>query len=288
MASRLRGRLAPYALILPGGLWLLLFFVVPMVAMLSLSLQEGDIVNGYVQTFHWQTYVDAVDRYREQIVRSLGYGLATTILQIAIAFPIAYYIAFKAGRNKSTYLFIMLLPFFVSFVLRTISWRFLLTDEGIVLGPLKDWGVLDEQFHVLGTAPAVIAGLTYNFLPFMVLPIYVALERIDPRLLEAARDLYATPVQVFRRVVFPLALPGVFAGVLMTFVPASSDYVNSELLGSADTTMIGQVIQTQYLSHQNYPTASALSFALMGVLLIGIFAYARVLGTEDVLKVAAR
>jgi spermidine/putrescine transport system permease protein len=288
MAARLRGRLAPYALILPGGLWLLLFFVIPMVAMLSLSLQEGDIVNGYVLTWHWQTYVDAIGNYETQIVRSLWYGLITTIIQIVLAFPIAYYIAFRAGRNKSTYLFILLLPFFVSFVLRTISWRFILTDEGMILGPLKDLGLLDSQFHLLGTAPAVIAGLTYNYLPFMVLPIYVALERIDPRLMEAARDLYATPVQVFRKVVFPLALPGVFAGVLMTFVPASSDYVNSELLGSSSTTMIGQVIQAQYLRSQNYPTASALSFALMALLLIGIFLYARILGTEDVLKVAAR
>jgi spermidine/putrescine transport system permease protein len=288
MAQRLRGQLAPYALILPGGLWLLLFFVVPMVAMLSLSLQEGDIVNGYVLTWHWQTYVDAISNYRTQIVRSLGYGLITTIVQIVLAFPIAYYIAFKAGRNKSTYLFILILPFFVSFVLRTISWRFMLTDEGMILRPLKDLGVFSESFHVLGTAPAVIAGLTYNFLPFMVLPIYVALERIDPGLMEAARDLYASPVEVLRKVVFPLALPGVFAGVLMTFVPASSDYVNSELLGSSSTTMIGQVIQAQYLRSQNYPTASALSFALMAVLLIGIFLYARLLGTEDVLKVAAR
>jgi spermidine/putrescine transport system permease protein len=288
MVARVRGRLAPYALILPGGLWLLLFFVIPMVAMLSLSLQEGDIVNGYVLTWHWQTYVDAISNYETQIVRSLWYGLITTVIQIVLAFPIAYYIAFKAGRNKSTYLFILLLPFFVSFVLRTISWRFILTDEGMVLGPLKDLGLLDPQYHLLGTAPAVIAGLTYNFLPFMVLPIYVALERIDPRLMEAARDLYASPVQVFRRVVFPLALPGVFAGVLMTFVPASSDYVNSELLGSSSTTMIGQVIQAQYLRSQNYPTASALSFALMALLLVGIFLYARILGTEDVLKVAAR
>ena len=288
MVARVRGRLAPYALILPGGLWLLLFFVIPMVAMLSLSLQEGDIVNGYVLTWHWQTYVDAISDYEAQIVRSLWYGLITTVIQIVLAFPIAYYIAFKAGRNKSTYLFILLLPFFVSFVLRTISWRFILTDEGMVLGPLKDLGLLDPQDHLLGTAPAVIAGLTYNFLPFMVLPIYVALERIDPRLMEAARDLYASPAQVFRRVVFPLALPGVFAGVLMTFVPASSDYVNSELLGSSSTTMIGQVIQAQYLRSQNYPTASALSFALMALLLVGIFLYARILGTEDVLKVAAR
>ena len=288
MGGRLRTRLTPYALILPGGLWLLLFFVVPMVAMLSLSLQEGDVVSGYQLTFRWQTYVDGFTNYQEQIVRSLWYGLVTTVLQIVIAFPIAYWIAFRGGRRKSMYLFLLLLPFFVSFVLRTISWKFILTDEGLLLAPLKDLGLLPQEFHVLGTAPAVILGLTYNFLPFMVLPIYVALERVDPRVVEAARDLYASPVQVFRRVIFPLSLPGVFAGVLMTFVPASSDYVNSELLGSSNTFMIGQVIQRQYLSNQNYPTASALSFTLMGILLIGIFIYARVLGTEDVLKVAAR
>jgi spermidine/putrescine transport system permease protein len=288
VGGRLRTRLTPYALILPGGLWLLLFFVVPMVAMLSLSLQEGDVVSGYQLTFRWQTYVDGFTNYQEQIVRSLWYGLVTTVLQIVIAFPIAYWIAFRGGRRKSMYLFLLLLPFFVSFVLRTISWKFILTDEGLLLAPLKDLGLLPQEFHVLGTAPAVILGLTYNFLPFMVLPIYVALERVDPRVVEAARDLYASPVQVFRRVIFPLSLPGVFAGVLMTFVPASSDYVNSELLGSSNTFMIGQVIQRQYLSNQNYPTASALSFTLMGILLIGIFIYARVLGTEDVLKVAAR
>lgn len=289
MRGRLGSKLAPYALIFPGGIWLLLFFVVPMVTMLSLSLQQGDVVNGYVMTWHWQTYVDAIDNYSTQIWRSLGYGLATTLIQICLAFPIAYYIAFRAKpRNKSTYLLLLLLPFFVSFVLRTISWRFMLTDEGILLGPIKEWGLLPADFHVIGTAPAVIFGLTYNFLPFMVLPIYVALERIDPRVMEAARDLYATPPEVFRRVVFPLALPGVFAGVLMTFVPASADYVNSDLLGSSNTTMIGQVIQNQYLRFQNYPTASALSFALMAILLIAIFLYARLLGTEDVLKVAAR
>ena len=288
MVARLRGRLAPYLLVLPAGLWLLLFFVVPMVAMLSLSLQEGDVVNGYTLTFRWETYVEGISNYQRQIIRSLWYGLFTTVALIVIAFPIAYYIAFRAGRNKSTYLLIILLPFFVSFVLRTVAWRFLLTDESFLLSALKDWGLVSEQFRVLGTPFAVIAGLVYNFLPFMVLPIYVALERIDSRVMEAARDLYANPVQVFLRVVFPLALPGVFAGVLMTFVPASSDYVNSELLGSTQTTMIGQVIQHQYLSLQNYPAASALSFSLMAILLVGIFVYARLLGTEDVLKVAAR
>ncbi|GAA2581509.1 ABC transporter permease subunit [Winogradskya consettensis] len=284
----MRHRLAPYLLVLPGGLWLLLFFVVPMVTMLSLSLQEGDVVNGYVLTGHWQTYVDAITNYRVQLVRSLIYGAITTVLLIVAAFPVAYFIAFYGRRRKATFLFLLLLPFFVSFVLRTISWRYILTDEGILLGPLKDAGLLADSFHILGTPVAVILGLVYNFLPFMVLPIYVALERIDPRVVEAARDLYASPLLAFRKVVFPLALPGVFAGVLMTFVPASSDYVNSAVLGSSSTTMIGQVIQSQYLVSSNYPTASALSFTLMAVLLIGVFAYARALGTEDVMKVAAR
>jgi spermidine/putrescine transport system permease protein len=286
--TRLRHRLAPYLLIFPGGLWLLLFFAVPMVTMLSLSLQEGDIISGYVFTGRWQTYVEAIGDYQEQLVRSLMYGAVATLILIVLAFPVAYWIAFYGGRRKATYLFLLLLPFFVSFVLRTISWRQILTDEGPLLQPLKDIGLLSANFHILGTPYAVIGGLVYNFLPFMVLPVYVALERIDPRVVEAARDLYANPVTAFRKVIFPLALPGVFAGVLMTFVPVSSDYVNSAVLGSSETTMIGQVIQAQYLANSNYPTASALSFVLMAVLLIGVFSYARVLGTEDVMKVAAR
>ncbi len=288
MGSSWRAKLAPYVLIFPGGLWLLLFFVVPMVTMLSLSLSQGDVINGFAFTGHWETYVTAFKNYDTQIYRSLQYGAITTLVQIVIAFPIAYWIATKGGRNKSTYLFLVLLPFFVSFVLRTVAWRFMLADEGFIFGYLKDWNIVPQDFRVLNTSFAVISGLTYNFLPFMILPIYVALERIDPRVLEAARDLYAGPVEVFRRVVFPLALPGVFAGILMTFVPASSDYVNSSVLGGTATTMIGQVIQRQYLVQSNYPTASALSFALMAVLLTGVFLYARALGTEDVLKAAAR
>ena len=261
---------------------------IPLITMLSLSLQEGDIVNGYAFTGHWQTYVESIENYYPQIVRSLIYGGIASFLMAVLAFPVAYWIAFKGGRRKGTYLFLILLPFFVSFVLRTISWRQILTDDGPVLRPLKEIGLVPDAFHLIGTPYAVIAGLVYNFLPFMVLPIYVALERIDPRVVEAARDLYANPATAFRRVIFPLALPGVFAGVLMTFVPASSDYVNSAVLGSSSTTMIGQVIQSQYLTSSNYPTASALSFTLMAVLLIGVFAYARALGTEDVMKVAAR
>ena len=286
--SRVKRQIAPYLLVFPGGLWLVLFFAIPMVTMLSLSLQQGDVVNGYVFTGHWHTYVDALVDYQSQLVRSLVYGAVSTIILIVLAFPVAYWIAFYGGKRKSTYLFLLLLPFFVSFVLRTISWRQILTDDGPVLHPLKSIGLLPENFHILGTAPAVIAGLVYNFLPFMVLPVYVALERIDPRVVEAARDLYADPATAFRKVILPLSLPGVFAGVLMTFVPVSSDYVNSAVLGSSSTTMIGQVIQAQYLVNSDYPTASALSFVLMAVLLIGVFAYARALGTEDVMKVAAR
>ncbi|MEU4626402.1 ABC transporter permease [Actinoplanes sp. NPDC023801] len=286
--DRVKRTLAPYLLVLPGGLWLVVFFAVPMATMVSLSLQEGDVVNGFVFTGHWQNYVESLADYQTQLIRSLVYGAVTSFVLIVLAFPVAYWIAFYGGKRKATYLFLILLPFFVSFVLRTISWRMLLTDDGVLLHPLKEAGVLPADFQVLGTATAVIAGLVYSFLPFMVLPIYVALERIDPRVVEAARDLYASPVSSFTKVIFPLALPGVFAGVLMTFVPASSDYVNSELLGSSETTMIGQVIQSKFLSNSDYPSASALSFTLMAVLLVGIFAYARALGTEDVMKVAAR
>jgi len=286
--NRVKRQLAPYFLVLPGGLWLLLFFAIPMIAMLSLSLQQGDVVYGYRFTFHWQNYTDAIDGYHTQLIRSLIYAAVGTILLIALAFPVAYWIAFYGGRRKPTYLFLLLLPFFVSFVLRTISWRQILTDEGPVLHPLKQLGLVPDSYHLLGTPEAVIGGLVYNFLPFMVLPIYVALERIDPRVVEAARDLYANPALAFRKVILPLALPGVFAGVLMSFVPMASDYVNSEVLGSQSTTMIGQVIQHKYLQTSDYPTAAALSFILMAVLLVGIFAYARALGTEDVMKVAAR
>ncbi|HEU5158362.1 MAG TPA: ABC transporter permease [Streptosporangiaceae bacterium] len=288
MNARLRARLTPYALLLPGGLWLLIFFVVPLVAMVSLSLQQGDIVNGYTLTWHWQTYVDGIRQYHDQIIRSLGYGGVSTVLQLAIGYPVAYWIAFYGGRRKSVYLFLLLLPFFVSFVLRTIAWQFFLSDNGILLGPLKDIGMVPEDFHLLARSTAVIGGLTYNYLPFMVLPLYVALERVDRGLVEAAHDLYASRVQTFVRVVLPLSLPGVFAGVLITFVPASSDYVNASILGGPQNSMIGNVIQNQYLINQTYPTAAALSFTLMAILLIGIFMYARALGTEDVLEAAAR
>lgn len=281
-------RLTPYLLILPGGLWLAIFLVVPMIFMASVSTQEGNVVDGFAQTFHFATYTDSLVQYKTQFLRSIGYGLAGTAISIALAYPIAYWIAFKGGTRKSTYLLLVLLPFFVSFVLRTVSWKFLLADEGIVLQPLRAMGVLPADFHVLQTTVAVVGGLVYNYLPFMILPIYVALERVDPRVVEAAQDLYATRTAAFRKIVLPLSLPGVFAGVLMTFVPMTADYVNAGILGGPANTMIGNIIQTQYLVNNNYPTASALSFTLMAAMLVGIFAYAKALGTENVLEAAAR
>ena len=282
-----RRRLAPYLLVLPGGLWLAAFFVIPTVLMLSLSLQTGSIEEGFRLTWHFSTYADAISLYHTQLVRSLVYSAAVTAIALVLSYPMAYWIAFHGGRRKSTYLFLILLPFFVSFVIRTVSWQFILSDQGILLGPLKSLGLLPEDFHLLATAWAVIGGLTYNFLPFMVLPLYVSLERIDPSLVEAANDLYASKAQGFLRVILPLSLPGVFAGVLLTFVPAAADFVNATILGGATTTMIGSLIQTEYLTNNDYPLASALSFSLMAALLVGVFAYARALGTEDVLEVSA-
>lgn len=283
----MRRRLAPYWLILPGGLWLAVFFVVPMLAMVNVSLESGSLETGFSQTFSWHNYTDMISSYHSQLLRSLVYGLVTTVITIVLAYPVAYFIAFRGGRHKSTYLFLILLPFFVTFVIRTISWQFLLADNGIVLGHLKGWGVLPQGFHVLATPYAVIGGLVYNFLPFMVLPIYVALERIDGSLLEAARDLYASRRAVLTKVVLPLSLPGVFAGVILTFVPAAADYVNAQILGGTGQVMIGNIIETLYLTNSQYPQASALSSILLAALLLGIFLYARVLGTRDVLDASA-
>jgi spermidine/putrescine transport system permease protein len=287
MSARAGGRrLAPYLIGLPGGMWLAIFFVIPILVMLSLSLESGNAEEGFRFTWEWSNYADAWEFYSTQFIRSLVFALIVTGLCLALAYPMAYWIAFYGGARKSTYLFLILLPFFVSFVIRTASWKFILNDQGLVLGPLKEAGLLPNDFHLLATSTAVIGGLTYNYLPFMVLPLYVALERVDPSLVEAAHDLYASRAAAFRRVVFPLSLPGVFAGVLITFVPVASDFVNSGILGGTQTTMIGNVIQTVYLTSNDYPLASAMSFLLMAALLVGIFSYARALGTEQVMEVS--
>jgi spermidine/putrescine transport system permease protein len=283
----LRKKVAPYLLILPGGGYLVLFFLVPILVMVSVSLQTGNVETGFSQTFHWQTYVDGIKAYSPQLIRSVEYGLIATFASLIIAFPMVYWIAFYGGRQKSTFLLLLLLPFFVSFVIRTLSWEFILADDGILFGPLKDLGVFPRDYHVLATPFAVICGLTYNFFPFMALPLYVALERLDRRLVEAAADLYASKREVFTKVILPLAMPGIFAGFLLTFIPAAADFVNSSVLGGPGTTMIGNIIQTQFLSNFNYPMASALGFIVMTVLLVGIFIYVRTVGGEQVKEFVA-
>jgi spermidine/putrescine transport system permease protein len=273
--------LVPYLFLLPGGLWLIVFFLVPIITMGSVSLQEGSLGTGYRLTFNFGIFAEAVARWDTQLIRSLLFGLIVTILTLVIGYPMAYTIAFRGGRYKSVLLLLVILPFFTSFIIRTISWQFILADNGFVLGTLKGLGWLDEGFRLLATPIAVVSGITYNFLPFVVLPLYVALEKIDHRLIEAATDLYASRLQAFLRVTLPLSLPGVFAASLLAFIPAVGDYINAELLGSRNETMIGNVIQRLYLVNNDYPQASALSLILMLGILISIFIYMRVLRGQE-------
>jgi spermidine/putrescine transport system permease protein len=227
-------------------------------------------------------YSEALNKFGKQFLNSILYGGIATILTLLIGFPVAYTIAFRGGRFKNLILFLVIAPFFTSFLIRTISWKILLGDEGPILAPLKHTlGLLPGTFSILGTPVAQVAGITYNFLPFMILPLYVALEKIDVRLIEAAEDLYANHSAAFRRVTLPLALPGVFAGSLLTFIPAMGDYINAELLGSPGTRMIGNVIQNRLLVQNDYPVGSALSFILMAGILVAVAVYARLLGTEQ-------
>jgi spermidine/putrescine transport system permease protein len=226
-------------------------------------------------------YGRALSRYGPHFLRSFDYALAATLLALALGYPLAYFIAFRAGRLRNLLLGLVILPFFVTFLVRTFAWKTILNDAGPAVWLLQRLHLLAEGGRLLDTAAAVIGGLTYNFLPFMVLPIYVSLEKIDRRLVEAAADLYATPAGAFRRVVLPLSLPGVFAGSLLTFIPAAGDFINAQLLGSPNQQMIGTVIQNQFLEVRDYPLAAALSFVLMAVITLGVLAYARVLGTEE-------
>jgi spermidine/putrescine transport system permease protein len=275
-------RLVPFLLLAPGLLWLFLFYVLPGFQMFLTSFWSGTLETGYEFSLsNISNYTDSIERYWPQFSRSLLYGASATVLTFLISYPLAYTIAFRGGRYKNLLLFLVVAPFFTSFLLRTISWKIILGDTGILLGPLKDAGLLPEEFRLLATPIAVVAGITYNFLPFMTLPIYVSLEKIDRRLVEAAEDLFATSIGAFRRITFPLSLPGVFAGSLLTFIPAMGDYVNAELLGNPQTTMIGNVIQREFLANNDYPTASALSFILMAGILIAVAVYARLLGTDE-------
>ncbi len=281
-----RRALLPWLFLGPGLLWLVVFFAIPLVNQLNVSLQTGNPERGYAFTWAFGTYGDAVSEYSTQFLRSLGYAATATVLCLVIAFPLAYFIAYRAGRWKNVLLLLVVLPFFVSYVLRTVSWQLILADNGFVVDTLKAVGLLNDEGRLLATRTAVIAGITYNFLPFMALPLYVALERIDRRLVEAATDLYASRATAFRRVTLPLALPGIFAGSLLTFIPAAGDFINAELLGTPNQFMIGNVIQSKFLEIQDYPEAAALSFILMSLILVGVLLYARVLGTRNLTDAA--
>ncbi len=262
-------------------MWLLLFYVIPTMSMLSLSMQEGSLERGFRLTWNVAVYGEVLSKFSVQLVRSLSYGVIVTVLTLLIAYPLAYTIAFRGGRWKNALLFLVVLPFFVSFLIRTLSWKFILADQGFVLGTLKGMGLLGQDFRVLATPVAVISGLVYNFLPFMALPLYVALEKMDASLLDAAGDLYSSRASAFFRVTLPLSLPGVFAGSLLTFIPAVGDFINATLLGGVNTTMIGNVIYREYLTNNDYPEAAAISFLLMAGILAGVALYARLLGTEE-------
>ncbi len=280
------GRFTPYWLLLPGLLWLTIFFVVPLVTLFGTSLMTpvpGGDVGEFEQTFHFANYIDTLtdSTYYVPLFRSFLYSGLATVLALAIGYPLAYAIAFKGGRYRNILLVLVIAPFFVSFILRTVAWRQILADEGPVVAILRSVGLVGETAGVYPSAFAVIMGLTYNFLPFMTLPIYASLERVDRRLIEASGDLYAKPFTGFRKVTWPLSLPGVVAGTLLTFIPAAGDYVNAALLGRPSNTMIGNRIEYTFLSVNDYPTAAVLSFILMATILVLVLLYIRRMGTEE-------
>src|SRR4051794_39294454 len=276
----------PWLFVGPGLLWLIIFFAVPLYQQLVVSLMSGNAEQGFQFDWAFSNFTTVISDYHEQLLRSVGYALVATILCFAIAFPLAYFIAFKAGRWKNFMLLLIILPFFVSYVLRTVSWQLILADDGWVVDRLKDIGLVGDNGRLLASRTAVIAGITYNFLPFMALPLYVSLEKIDKRLIEAATDLYASRGTAFRKVTLPLALPGIFAGSLLTFIPACGDFVNAALLGTPRQYMTGNVIQAKFLTILDYPPAAALSFILMTFILVGVFIYARLLGTQNLTEAA--
>jgi spermidine/putrescine transport system permease protein len=281
-----RRKLLPWLFLGPGLLWLIVFFLYPLLNQASVSLMSGDPENGYTLTWAFHTYWDAISDYKAQFGRSILYSGIATILCLIIGFPLAYFAAFHAGRWRGLILLLIILPFFMSYVLRTVAWQLILSDDGTVVSVLRSIGLLSDDGRLLASSTAVIAGITYNFLPFMALPLYVALEKIDGRLLEAATDLYASRTTAFRKVTLPLAAPGIFAGSLLTFIPACGDFINAALLGTPRQYMIGNVIQSKFLNILDYPTAAALSFTLMLFILVGIFLYARLLGAQNLTEAA--
>jgi len=274
----------PYLLLAPGLIWLVTFFIFPILSLASTSTMvrpEGAQIGTYVQELRFANYIDAFQANQEQYVRSFIYAAIATLLALAIAYPLAYMIAFKSGKYRNILLVMVVAPFFTSFLLRTVAWTQILGDEGPIVSTLKLLPFFDDSLRLTATPIAVVSGLTYNFLPFMTLPLYASLERIDPRTLEAAGDLYANGFTTFRKVTVPLAMPGVVAGTLLTFIPAAGDYVNATLLGNPNTKMIGNVIESRFFAVVDYPTAAALSFTLMATILILVTLYIRKSGTDE-------
>ena len=274
----------PYLLLLPGCVFLFTFFILPIINLAQTSTQTpiaGGDTGEYEQTLAFSNYIQAFVENKEQFGRSFLYATLATVFALAIAYPLAYAIAFKSGKYKNILLVLVIAPFFTSFLLRTVAWKQILGEEGFVVPGLRALSIIGEQTTLTSTSVAVVAGMTYNFLPFMTLPLYASLERIDPRTIEAAGDLYANGITAFRRVTVPLSMPGVVAGTLLTFIPAAGDYVNAAILGSPNTKMIGNVIESRYFKIVDYPTAAALSFTLMVAILILVTFYIRKAGTEE-------
>jgi spermidine/putrescine transport system permease protein len=283
VGARLRKVGLPYLLLLPGLGWLAIFFAIPLGYMAFESLKEGTLETGYIFDWNFANYTNAISDFSEQLVRSFEYAGLATLFGLLIGYPLAYVIAFRGGRWRNALLLAVIVPFFITYLIRTLSWETILSDSGLVVDTLRTLGLVSEGGRVLDTTASVVAGLTYNFLPFMILPLYASLERIDHRLLEAAYDLYGRRRDVFLRVTLPLSMPGVVAGTLLMFIPAAGDFINAELLGTPNQFMIGNVIQSRYLELNDYPTAAALSFILMAIMLIIVLVWARIAGTEALL-----
>jgi spermidine/putrescine transport system permease protein len=282
--TRRRGRTG-YFLLLPGLVWLGLFFVIPFYSLVATSLYDpqGSVYAGYEMTWHFANYVDALKEYWQPLLRSLWYAGLATLFCLVMGYVLAYAIAFKAGRWKNLMLVLVIAPFFTSFLVRTLSWKLILADDGLIVDTLQFLHILGEDGRLLATPVAVIAGLTYNFLPFMVLPLFASIDKIDPRLIEASGDLYSSPIVGFFKVTWPLSLPGVISGTLLTFIPAAGDYINAELLGSPNQRMVGNIIQSLFTDANNYPAAGALSMILMLLIVAMVLFYVRRAGTEDLL-----
>ena len=273
--------LMPYVLLAPGLAFLAVFFLVPLGFLGYQSLESGNIDFGYAFTWSFGNYESAFTDYRAEFIRSIEYAGIATILALVLSYPVAYWIAFRGGRWKNLLLLMIVAPFFVTYLIRTLAWETILSDNGIVVRTLQHLHLVSPGGHVLATGTAVVAGITYNFLPFMALPLYVSLEQIDHRLIEAAEDLYASNWKAFLKETVPLSLPGVVAGTLLTFIPAAGVFINAQLLGAPQNHMIGNVIQSKFLELTDYPAAAAMSFILMGAIIVAVAAYARAVGTEQ-------